>query len=82
MYLPPYSPNFNPIKAYFKDLKRHIRHQYQYKIDDFNSNKKFTKFLFSCTKEVRQHTKAIKGHFCHAQVPERRSKASDHDKGR
>lgn len=82
VYLPPYSPDFNPIEAYFGDLKRHIRRQYQYECDDGDSDEKFADFLYSSAQEVGRHTKAIEGHFRHARVPERSSEARDHDRGR
>lgn len=41
VYLPPYSPDFNLIEAYFGDLKKHIRRQYQYTISDYDTNNKF-----------------------------------------
>ena len=43
---------------------------------NYNSNKKFTNFLYSYTKKVRENTKAIKGYFYYVRVLIRRAKAS------
>lgn len=81
MYLPLYFPDFNPIEAYFGDLKKHIRRQYQYECDDGDSNERFTDFLYSSAQEVGRYMRAIKGYFRHARVPEKRSEAGNHDRG-
>jgi len=43
-FLPPYSPDFNPIKATFKDLKAWIRRNYTLaaEFESFNSFLEFT----------------------------------------
>jgi transposase len=47
-YLPPYSPDFNPIEAYFGDLKRYLRRQYKHTMSDYDSDEDFAHFAFCC----------------------------------
>lgn len=77
LYLPPYSPDFNPIEAYFGDLKKHIRRQYQHSMSDYDSDEKFAHFLLISAHEVAQRRKAIEGHFRHARVPMKRAEDGD-----
>ena len=69
LYLPPYSPDFNPIEAYFGDLKQYIRRHYQYLAGDFVSDLAFAQFLQGCAYKVAENLEAIEGHFRHARVP-------------
>lgn len=43
VFLPPYSPDFNPIESTFKDLKAWIKKNYQ-QVEDYDN---FTEFLTS-----------------------------------
>ncbi|KAK3983895.1 hypothetical protein QBC44DRAFT_207871, partial [Cladorrhinum sp. PSN332] len=64
-YLPPYSPDFNPIKAFFSDLKAFFRRNYRKEGSDKLSLEEFKKFLFDSTILITDHekAKAIKGHY-------------------
>src|ERR1700694_4421875 len=44
IYLPPYSPDFNPIEAYFSDCKALIRRSYQYNGGDELASMEFKSF--------------------------------------
>jgi len=48
VFLPPYSPDFNPIQSTFKDLKAWILKHYQ-QVDDYDD---FTEFLEHAVSEV------------------------------
>ena len=52
IYLPPYSPDFNPIEAYFGDIKAELRRFYQYVHDTWSDNEQFILFLRQIAKEV------------------------------
>ncbi|RYP62253.1 hypothetical protein DL769_007364 [Monosporascus sp. CRB-8-3] len=62
-YLPPYSPDFNPIEAFFSDLKAYIRRHARYTLDDFPDDERFGLFLADCCEWVGQRKEKIKGHF-------------------
>lgn len=66
LYLPPYSPDFNPIEEFFAELKAYIkRHWNKYKgliKDDFKE------FLRHCIDAVGQSKKSTQGHFQHARL--------------
>jgi hypothetical protein len=68
-YLPPYSPDFNPIEAYFGDLKAYIRRQYQWAGGDAISEVEFMAFLEGAAHTVGSRLEAIAGHFRTAIVP-------------
>ena len=58
-YLPPYSPDFNPIEATFKDLKAWIKLNYQLS-SEFTD---FGQFLHLAITQVCRNKDAVKGHF-------------------
>jgi transposase len=62
-YLPPYSPDFNPIEAFFKDLKAYIRRHYQHDGGDDLNQEEFEKFVETAAWKVAEGTQAIQGHF-------------------
>lgn len=68
VYLPPYSPDFNPIEAYFSDVKAAVRRHYQYKLDQWHSNEEFGDFLVDIAHEVGSNVEAVRGHFRNARV--------------
>jgi transposase len=68
-YLPPHSPDFNPIEAYFSDLKAYIRRWYRYKGGDQMGFEDFKVFLIQTTLEVGKRTEQIRGHFRNSGVP-------------
>jgi len=69
IYLPPYSPDYNPIEAYFGDCKKLVRRRYQYSGGDAQSELEFLAFLRSCAEERGNCNSAIAGHYRQAQVP-------------
>src|ERR1700694_2905098 len=69
IYLPPYSPDFNPIEAYFSDCKALIRRSYQYNGGDELASMEFRSFLRGCAESRGGCIAAIEGHYRHAQVP-------------
>lgn len=69
-YLPTYSPDLNPIEAFFGDLKKYIRRHFQYHEDQWRTGEDWQQFLTDCVYEVAQNNKAIRGHFRKAMVPE------------
>lgn len=64
-YLPPYSPEFNPIEAFFSDLKAFFRRKYRECGGDALSQDDFKMFLESAALKVANQDggKAIKGHY-------------------
>jgi hypothetical protein len=73
IYLPPYSPDFNPIEAYFGDCKSLIRRAYQHNGGDEQTSAEFKDFLRACAMERGARWDAIAGHYRQAQVPFRDS---------
>ena len=57
-FLPPYSPDFNPIEAIFNDIKAWIKRNYQL-MEDFASFKAFLHFAIEqvCGTHAREHFK-------------------------
>jgi transposase len=68
IYLPPYSPDLNPIEAYFSDLKALVRREYRYWGGDDQNNDEFKAFLINMARQVAARTTAIRGHFRKAYV--------------
>ena len=62
-YLPPYSPDFNPIEAYFGDLKSYIRRQYQWEGGDKMPEADFREFLLESATIVGSRVNKIRGHY-------------------
>ena len=57
-FLPPYSPDFNPIEATFNDIKAWIKRNYRL-MEDFASFKAFLHFAIEqvCGTHAREHFK-------------------------
>ncbi|KAM5528783.1 hypothetical protein FOXYSP1_16627 [Fusarium oxysporum f. sp. phaseoli] len=64
LYLPPYSPDFNPIEEYFAELKSFIKKPGPELSELFK--KDFRAFLQACVEEVGNRQASARGHFCHA----------------
>ena len=64
VYLPPYSPDFNPIEEFFAELKAFIKRNWQryeeYPEQDFGA------FLEWCISVVGGNERSARGHFRHA----------------
>ena len=66
VYLPPYSPDLNPIEEYFSELKAFTRRNWvRYKE---NSEQGFQSFLDWCIKVVGSRKQSALGHFRHSGV--------------
>jgi transposase len=66
MYLPPYSPDLNPIKEMFAELKDFIK--WNWSIYENNPDQGFDRFLEWCVEIVGAKTQSAEGHFRHAGV--------------
>ncbi|PTD03457.1 hypothetical protein FCULG_00012813 [Fusarium culmorum] len=64
LYLPPYSPDFNPIEEYFAELKNFIKKPGPELSELFK--KDFQAFLQACVDAVGKRKASAKGHFHHA----------------
>jgi transposase len=64
IYLPPYSPDLNPIEEFFAELKAFIKRNWQ-KYEE-NPEQGFDTFLEWCIEVVGERERSAKGHFRHA----------------
>lgn len=64
MFLPPYSPDLNPIEEFFSQLKARARR----KMRTRNPDEDFAEFLEECIYEVGSDIMSAKGHFRNAGV--------------
>jgi transposase len=64
LYLPPYSPDFNPIEEFFSELKRFVKRHWQNRRDcqDFGD------FLQWCVDTVGSRRDSARGHFRHSGI--------------
>jgi transposase len=68
VYLPPYSPDFNPIEGYFGDLKSFFRRAFNAYEQVAVEDAWFIRFLRDCALEVGQRLEQIEGHFRHSGI--------------
>lgn len=66
VYLPPYSPDLNPIEEFFAELKAFIRRNW--KFFEENPEQGFDNFLKWCIDVVGARNKSAEGHFRHANL--------------
>lgn len=66
VYLPPYSPDLNPIEEFFAELKGFIRRNWRYYEEDPDQG--FDCFLDWCINKVGAREESARGHFRHAGV--------------
>jgi hypothetical protein len=66
LYLPPYSPDFNPIEEFFAELKAFIRKNWHVFADAPEQG--FDVFLEWCVDVVGGKNQSARGHFRHAGV--------------
>ncbi|KAJ5142504.1 uncharacterized protein N7515_001291 [Penicillium bovifimosum] len=64
VYLPPYSPDLNPIEEFFAELKAYIRRNWSYYAED--PDREFASFLERCINQVGAREANARGHFRHA----------------
>jgi DDE superfamily endonuclease len=69
IYLPPYSPDFNPIEEFFSELKAFIKRNWTLyvKMTD-RSHKSFATYLAFCVDHVGGRAESARGHFRHASL--------------
>jgi transposase len=63
LYLPPYSPDLNPIKEFFAELKAFIKRNWE--VYEENPAQGFNTFLDWCVDIVGGREKSTRGHFQH-----------------
>ena len=64
LYLPPYSPDLNPVEEYFAELKAFVKKNWsQY---EKNPDQDFSEFLQWCMDIVGGNQTSARGHFRHA----------------
>ena len=66
LYLPPYSPDFNPIKEMFRELKTYIRQVWDKHIGFVKAD--FLGFLEECVTVVGAQKASARGHFRRAGI--------------
>jgi transposase len=66
LYLPPYSPDLNPIEEFFAKLKAYIKQNWNEYAE--NPSQGFDLFLEWCVDMVRARASSAEGHFRHAGV--------------
>lgn len=66
VYLPPYSPDFNPIEEFFAELKRFIRKTWIWHAASYQPN--FGEFQRWCLSEVGSRQHSARGHLRHARL--------------
>lgn len=65
MYLPPYSPDLNPIEEFFAELKAFIRRNW--KVQQSNPLE-FASFLEWCVEVVGERSSSARSHFRHSGI--------------
>lgn len=66
VYLPPYSPDFNPIEEFFAELKAFLRRHW--KVHEEDPTRDFATFLEWCVDTVGRRKESAEGHFRHAGI--------------
>jgi transposase len=64
IFLPPYSPDLNPIEEFFAQLKARVRR----KVRTRDAGVDFAEFLEACVNEVGSDVTSARGHFKNAGV--------------
>lgn len=68
LFLPPYSPDFNPIEGSFGDLKSHIRRWYRSKRKDFDSYQDFLEWAIRSNGTGPAAASRARAHFRNAGI--------------
>jgi transposase len=67
VYLPPYSPDYNPIEEFFSELKAFVKKSWRLYLNTADrSHAAFRRFLGFCVLEVGQRKRSAQGHFWNA----------------
>ena len=70
VYLPPYSPDYNPIEEFFAELKAFVKKNWRLYVDMMDrSHESFRKYLSFCVWEVSKRRKSAESYFQHAGIP-------------
>lgn len=77
VYLPPYSPNLNPIEEFFAELKSFIKRNWTYYEKDIDQG--FDVFLGWCVNMVGAREESAQGHFRHAGLKMEVLEGSNHE---
>lgn len=64
VYLPPYSPDLNPIEEFFAEFKGFIRRNWDY--IEQHPEREFDTYLEWCINVVGAKEESARGHFRHA----------------
>lgn len=64
LFLPPYSPDFNPIEEFFSELKAYIKRHWNEHLGLIKGD--FRAFLKMCVRIVGSRRSSARGHFRHA----------------
>jgi transposase len=64
VYLPPYSPDLNPIEEFFAELKSFIKRNWSYY--EVDPDQGFDVFLAWCIDTVSVKKESARGHFRHS----------------
>jgi transposase len=67
-FLPPYSPDYNPIEGSFNDLKAFIRREYKHKIREFDSYHSFLQWAVKESGTGENAARRAQGHFRNAGI--------------
>jgi transposase len=66
VYLPPYSPDLNPIEEFFSELKAFIKRSFRLYLD--NPSRGFHEFLQWCIDIIGAREQSARGHFRHSGI--------------
>lgn len=69
LYLPPFSPEYNPVEGFYHDLRAHIRKHPRYVENSWETGQDWRDFLVGCVGDVGSNLKQIRGHFRKSMVP-------------
>lgn len=67
-FLPPYSPDFNPIEESFNDLKSWIRRHYRRQRPNFQTYEDFLQYAIAEVGIGADAARQARGHFRHAGI--------------
>ena len=78
VYLPPYSPSYNPVEGFISELKAFVQQSWGLYFDTTDrSHKAFREFLIFCTLEVGQRRRSARSYFWNADLLCEESEDSD-----
>jgi transposase len=64
VYLPPYSPDYNPIEEFISEVKAFVKEYWRLYLETTDrSHQAFRQFLAFCVLEVGQRSRSAQGHY-------------------